>query len=1154
MKPSFLLPRLLPVIAGFSAIAAPARAAQVETATEIHLTADLDGDGREDIVVLDRASGGFRAAYQAAPGVWTWSAARATGIAGVTGATTGKWFTTTRDSLAVVAPAANRAHVVQAADPIAQPTLTPIFMAGLGPSGVASPDIGGGGNTAHSDLWLASVENGAPNPVQTGTVRHNGTGFAALLQAPASRTPIAVRTLALKTGGAAWVCFLGTATAQPDRFSALSFASGAAVEVLAANVPAGSAWTSGRLGAGTLHHVLTWVPGETSFLSHAVVEGPPNVFSLAAAQAFVVTPPIGDIAIVGSDAGPRIVVTTPDGTLVEVYAFDGASPPAFLQSVLPPAGQSHTGLLPLAGGGFQLLQGPAGLGTTATMTRFTAAGGLFVAGTPGALPGLRPAALRANVFAFASEPFVDPAARLLARFNAPEWSSVPVLAGNQLSVTREIFGGQTAGLGSQAVQAIGTVPIGTAFALTNQFGTVVAVHSFDAGDGTAGAEVEISPVPGIQTRAIYLGFQPSPSTAPVFFRLDDGAWTAWNNQKVLLWGDTTVAYYARHPDTQQPSAIRTANYQFEAPPFELDSDGDGVPDFVEIQKGLDPLAGTDTDGDGFSDLNELLAGTFAHLAASKPGTDQRQEENIAFKLRAAPRPIDGSSGNRASAATGIRLEAFGLDGALLVGDAAVPLATPGVTGPGLLSDHVVADDRQGLIAVITEPVFAVTTASPDKDRGREIAGFLAIPTPAPPAVNYTPGGGTLAAETAAWIVAAQSAWNNQERPTVAGNWNEIDTLAALLLEWKIEQILIARGLSGLTPDRLTLFGGRIGDAGRLPPAAGDLAALRLRASPELPGYDLSELFQSINGAVAGEASLAVARAAATAIYQTSSAHANAAPPGTYLPPFDVLRTFVRGASLPAPYDAQVGIAAPELAAAQAAMAALITGLPARPVATLTLVVQPDSFAGGCHRLLDKATADPVNLFAAPGLPYQATDGFTLIPGTELLVTGYSDLVAPCPGTNLEVISVVVVSFPALPAVDQDNNLLPDAWEWVFLLEGGGDPYGDNDNDGILNLQESLDGTDPLDPESKAAEALIVEAPQLGIAKDGFGGVILSWKFPPAYADAIIWSLQTSVDLAGWAPQAATINQPQPGNFSIALPGVIAGDSRGFYRVVMALAP
>lgn len=1154
MKPSFLLLRLLPAIAGLSVITAPARAAQVDTTTEIHLSADLDGDGREDIVVLDRASGGFRAAYQAAPGVWSWSAARATGIAGVTGATTGKWFTTARDSLAVVAPAANRAHIVQAADPVAQPTLTPVFMPGLGPSGVASPDIGGAGNTAHSDLWLASVENGAPNPVQLGTVRHTGTGFASLLQTAATRTPAAVRTVAIKTGGTAWVCFLGTAPAQPDRFTALSFASGAAVEVLAANVPTGSSWTSGKLGVGTLHHLLTWVPGESSFFSRAVVEGPPNVFSLAAAQSFAVIPPIGHIAIVASDAGPRIVVTAPDGSLAEVYAFDGSTQPAFLQQMVPNAGQSLSGLLPLAAAGFQLLQGRAGLGTTATMTPFTAAGGLFVAGTTSALPGLRPAALRANVFAFASEPFVDPAARLLARYNAPEWSSTPVLAGNQLSVSREIFGGQASGLGSKAAQAIGSVPIGTAFALTNQFGTAVAVHSFDAGDGTAGAEVDISPVPGLQTRAIYLTFRPSPSTAPVFFRLNSGAWTPWSNQEVLLWDDTTVSYYARHPGTQQPSGIRTATYQFEAPPFELDSDGDGVPDFVEIQKGLDPLAGTDTDGDGFSDLNEILVGTTPNDPASKPATSQRQEENIAFKLRAAPRPIDGSSGNRASAATGVRLEAFGLDGALLVGGAAVPLATPGVTGPGLLSDNLVADPRQGMIAVITEPVFPVTTASPDKNRGREIAGLLMIPTPVPPTVNYTPGGGSLLAETAAWIAAAQSAWNNQARPTVAGNWNEIDTLAALLLEWKIEQILIARGLSGLAPDRLTLFGGRIGDTGRFPPTADDLAALRLRVSPALPGYDLAALFQAINAATAGDVSLAVARAAATAIYQTSSANSNASPPGTYLPPFDVLRSFVRGAELPAPYAGQVGIAAPDLAAAQAAMAALLTGLPARPVVTLTLVVQPDSFAGGCHRLLDKTSAEPINLFAAPGLPYQSTDGFSLIPGTELLVTGYSDLVESCPGASLEVISVSVISFPALSAVDQDHNLLPDAWEWVFLLGGGGDPYADNDNDGILNLQESLDGTDPLDPDSKADEALIVEAPQLVIANDGLGGVILTWKFPAAYANAIIWTLQTSPNLTVWAAQPATINQSQPGIFSVSLPGVIAENPTAFYRIVMSLAP
>jgi hypothetical protein len=812
-------------------------------------------------------------------------------------------------------------------------------------------------------------------------------------------------------------------------------------------------------------------------------------------------------------------------------------------------------LLPLAGGGFQLLQGPSGLGLTGTMIPFTASGGLFIAGTPSILPALRPAALRANVFAFSSEPFVDPAARLLARYNAAEWSSQPVLAGNQLSVSRESFGGSSTGLGGGAPKNLGTVPMGTAFALANQLGTSVSVHSYDAGDGDAGAEADITPVPGPQIRAVRVAFLPSPSTAPVFYRLDDGPWTAWANTPILVMKNTSVHYYARHPDTQAPSAIRTARYTFEAGPFELDSDGDGVPDFVENHLFIDPLAGSDTDGDGFSDLTEILLNGVAINAEFTPANDARLEDNIAFKLRVAPRPIDGSNGARAQAALGIRLQAHGLDGALLAGGPSVPLATPGVIGAGLLHDGVVADDLQGLFSVLTEPVFPVATVSPDKDRGRELAGLFLIPTPAAPVIAYVPGGGSLADEVAAWTAAATAAYTNQVRPTVAGNWTEIDTLTALLMEWKIEQVLIARGLAGLTPGKLTLFGGRLGDAGRFVPAAADLAALRLRASADLPGYDLAAVFTQLETTVAAAPALNVARAAATAIYRVSSAESNAAAPGTWLPPFDVLRAFVRGTPLPAPYAAAVGIAAPDLAVAQTALAALVGELPARPVQLFTLLVGPDSFSGGCRSLTDKVTAETVNLFASPGAPYQSTDGFALIPGTEIEVLAYTDLVGPCAGIDVEVIRVDVISFPPVPFTDVNKNLLPDEWEWT-LLPGGGGAFDDDDGDGVSNLQEYLDGTDPLDANSKAAEALLVQVPQLNLLQGENDDLVILWSFPAVYADAIQWTLETSPDLVEWTPRpAVVVQQVEPGIFMITLPNaLLEGSPKQFHRVVMSLKP
>ena len=56
-------------------------------------------------------------------------------------------------------------------------------------------------------------------------------------------------------------------------------------------------------------------------------------------------------------------------------------------------------------------------------------------------------------------------------------------------------------------------------------------------------------------------------------------------------------------------------------PRHRDTDGDGVPDFVEAARGMDPFDGDltgDADGDGWSDLDELLRGTDAGDAGDAP--------------------------------------------------------------------------------------------------------------------------------------------------------------------------------------------------------------------------------------------------------------------------------------------------------------------------------------------------------------------------------------------------------------------------------------------------------------------------------------------------------------------------------------------------------
>ena len=56
------------------------RAFVYENAFEFTSTADVDGDGDEDLLIVDKSTGNYRVAYQLPNGQYSWSNARASGI------------------------------------------------------------------------------------------------------------------------------------------------------------------------------------------------------------------------------------------------------------------------------------------------------------------------------------------------------------------------------------------------------------------------------------------------------------------------------------------------------------------------------------------------------------------------------------------------------------------------------------------------------------------------------------------------------------------------------------------------------------------------------------------------------------------------------------------------------------------------------------------------------------------------------------------------------------------------------------------------------------------------------------------------------------------------------------------------------------------
>src|SRR5947207_12314036 len=128
-----------------------------ETPQEFFGRGDFDGDGRSDMVIVDKETGKYRLGYQLTPGVFTWVDNRPSGIKGISGFSIGKLLTNNLDALAFTSPDANQFTLVDASSPSssARPVTVP-FTAALGPNTVVAVESGGAGKGLHV-LYIGSI-------------------------------------------------------------------------------------------------------------------------------------------------------------------------------------------------------------------------------------------------------------------------------------------------------------------------------------------------------------------------------------------------------------------------------------------------------------------------------------------------------------------------------------------------------------------------------------------------------------------------------------------------------------------------------------------------------------------------------------------------------------------------------------------------------------------------------------------------------------------------------------------------------------------------------------------------------------------------------------------------------------------------------------
>ena len=1121
----------------------------IETPLEFITEGDFDGDGRLDALVLDKLTGAARVAFQNGANELDWRTPFASGIANATSLTIGRIASTTWDSIAVASPDANRINRLDPRDTLLSAGVVPlaIYPPGIGPNLIAALEAGGAGNTAHDDYFVATREN--PGSRRT-LLRNNGTTASSLDDGALSQPLTSPNAFEIKAGQGRRLGVMSRLSgAGLDTMQILDFSSGTLItrldfDVPLTNAPQRPAFVAHRFGTNNpLGQILFFRPGDTTLLKYQVQEVFLN-FQLAGSNQFALPGPLQSLQPLPLALGARLLAffgpTATNLTNAIIYDFNGVTAPTVVQSY---AG-NFSGALSLGGGHLALLNADAA-GRSTSFQILLANGAGYVLGTSGDLPRVTRFSGAANALLFDVEPFVNKTARPRQLQQHADWTTALRITPT-VSVTSQSYLNPSNGLGSASARDFGSAVSGVTTGLVNQYTAAISVFSGRPALGQVEGEVRIVPPGGrygdAQRPALSIN---ASGTWEIRYRTAANQnWLIYSTP-FLLFSNATVEFYARRGNDGALTALGRAAYTFNAPIGELDSDNDGVPDFVEQTRGLNPLGGADSDGDGFTDLEELARGTNPLSAGSFPANSTGLR--TAINRLVTPRPPHPNTGAGTRPHTNVALRAFTLGGSFLGGAVTLAANGTGLTNPAVLLANLLPEAGTRLFAETTSDHYDIN-AAPDSRTGRELIGLFVVPPTNDFSVHYMFGNGSLATETANWIAVASNAVAAAVNPTLAALLTTDSSLVAALFERHAASALLARGTNGAT--NATLFNFRAGDSGRRPMTAADLLALEQYAGPAQPGYGQRTVFQFIEARVRQGSSVALLTSFTRELWRISAAHHNTNE-GLFALPFDELRRVVAGQSISAAYAAFPSLAT-NLAPAQAQAASLLAVVPPRPQTNVTLIVAATP-PGAPLMLLHATAGTPVTLWRFDGAPCAFPPNLQLLPGTLLGVFGHTDLSA-APGTlAVEVISLSLDGVPMPSPGDADGNLLADSWEELFFGGTGADAFADSDGDGYSNLHEMLAGTAPDDglrvpggPPYSLARPLVSLIPEGGQWR-----FVFSW--PGALMGRFNFGLEESDEVTGPFLQTGSTATISLGGDQHEIRANTSASTKKFYRLNLKLS-
>jgi hypothetical protein len=815
------------------------------------------------------------------------------------------------------------------------------------------------------------------------------------------------------------------------------------------------------------------------------------------------------------------------GANLRVWRFGSTNVPSLVQTLPAPAGRVWRGLLPAAAGGWLAASGVPGGTETLGLQRFTYQGvplDRFAAGATYELAPLRAEELAGDVLLFNGRPFFDNFPALCGRLRAGGWTSnltVGPAPGGQINSQRETWQGPALGLAGSGNAYLGFTPDGVTHGLANQIQPDASFYSLEPPVGLMPDLVLFDPPGGPQTAAVTVTLRANDPAVTIRYSLGNTSrWTNYTDALGPFATNTTIQAYTTNGTLQSP--IVSATYTFPEYPGDLDSDGDGVPDFVENHFGINPVDSlADADMDGVPDLIEILANTDPADKDSVPDQAAVLAYTRRFNLSAEPLSHDGAG----YGATLTLLPCFDPFPPRRDRERTrVTIARP----DGLLeAEGMARTTASGVLLaangrVVPNPPLFWVAGTPDRFmiavpsgfdylRGRGVFRLLdwsAAPLYPLPQPELSGSAADMADQ---WVTAMRAHFSANALVDAGGEVSYLETVDLLLAERALGRILNARGL--IPNQKVTLT-----------PFRGDAVADRHAVSDEwlryLPlatavdtGYDWVALLAFIRAGHAGAQSRAGLNELAREFYRIGY-HAFANPDNPLnLPPFDALRQFMDTGAIPAEYLPLLTTPSKISTGAMQYRSAFLNSLPGREHTLAPLILGAES---GFHqdpwlRLTGQSSGIDYWLAQPDGSPFAKPTGFRIETGFRFLVGGHlAD--RPEGGRYLLVDSIEFLDAPSLPIRDTDNNLLVDSWEAFLYGRLGNRPFVDFDGDGYCSLQEMFEGTDPDYATSRPGVPVVDLRPgRMAIEHLGGRDYLLSWQWPTYYQDRIGFFIDGSED-------------------------------------------